>query len=77
MKWSLVWGTWAAAFAVAETVAIRSGDPTAPLSYHLRLIFGTRRNTAHHRVGQLAFAGGVSWVALHLWRDVIDEIVAE
>lgn len=67
-KWRIVWASWAAFFAVAETVALRSGHDHAPLSHHMRHVFGVNRQSPHRRLGQLAYASGVAWLAVHLWK---------
>lgn len=72
--WRLVWASWVAAFIVAETIALRSGQKHAPLSPHMRHALGVkRRGQLHHRVGQIAYATGVSWLAAHLWKAVSDD----
>lgn len=69
-RWTLVWATWAVAFGVAETIAIRSKNPTAPLSHTIRRCLGVRRTPMQRRLGQVAFASGTAWLTIHLWREV-------
>jgi hypothetical protein len=71
-KWSIVWATWAAAFVVAEGIALASKEPTAPLSYHLRRTLGVHKRSVHHRVGQVAFTSGTLWLGWHLYRGVVN-----
>jgi len=65
-RWAVVWGAWVAAFAVAETVAVRSGQPEAPLSHHARRVLLARRS----RAGALLIAGGAAWLTVHLFGEV-------
>lgn len=69
-KWTLVWASWGTAFAVAETIAVRSRNPEAPLSHTLRRVLGVRRKPMHHRAGQVAFVGFGWWLGWHLYRGV-------
>lgn len=69
-KWAIVWGIWTGAFVVAESIALANGDPHAPLSHHMRRALGVRKQSVHHRLGQVAFASSVGWLAVHLWRGV-------
>lgn len=69
-KWAILWGSWVAAFIVAETLAARSKNPQAPLSHQMRRVLGVRRRSVHHRLGQIAFASGTAWLAQHLYREV-------
>jgi hypothetical protein len=71
-KWRLAWGAWVAAFVVAETIALRSGHPQAPMTYHMRHTLGVRRGPAHRALGQLAYGAGIGWLALHLWKEIKD-----
>lgn len=72
-KWGCVWGTWAAYFAVAEYVAIKSGEYDAPLSAHLRCILGAKHPVLARRVaGAFVLAGGSAWLIDHLFRGVMD-----
>lgn len=68
--WGYVWGAWLAYFAVAETVALRSGRPEAPLCHVLRAGLGIRHP---HRVvrqaGQVALGAGIVWFVAHLYED--------
>lgn len=66
-RWAVVWSGWVAYFGVAEYVALRSKDPKAPLSYYLRHALGIPRASLHRRAGQIAFASGVVWLAVHLY----------
>lgn len=63
-RWRIIWVIFAAYFTAAETVAIRSGHPDAPLSAHLRWAFGVHRRS---RLGKLAFGGFALWLFRHLW----------
>lgn len=71
-KWALVWGAWAMAFVVAEGIALASDHPHAPLSHHLRRVFGVHKTSVHHRLGQVAFGSGTLWLGWHLWRGVVN-----
>lgn len=68
--WALLWAGWVASFIAAETIAIRSRNPEAPLSHQLRRVLGVRKQTVHHHLGQVAFAASASWLVWHLWRGV-------
>lgn len=68
LKWAAVWVSWGIYFAAAEYVALRSGDPDAPLSSHLRTILATKRHGRHTRAGQVVAAVTVVWLADHLYR---------
>lgn len=70
-KWSKLWTAWALAFAVAETIAVRSHDPHAPLSHQLRRVLGVRHQPLQRRLGQVAFASFAGWLALHLYREQV------
>lgn len=71
-KWSIVWGSWAAAFGIAEYIAIHTEEYDAPLTAHLRYVLGAKRQPAHRTVGQVALAAGVIWLVDHLYRGVVD-----
>nr|WSW58471.1 hypothetical protein OG513_07685 [Streptomyces sp. NBC_00998] len=66
-RWALVWAGWAAYFATAEYIALRSGHDDAPLSSHLRYVLGARKRSLHTRAGQVAAVAGVVWLAAHLY----------
>ncbi len=63
-RWRALWLAWVAAFAVAETAAIRSGDPHAPLSHHARKAL----RASDHWAGSLVILGGAAWLTHHLFR---------
>ena len=65
----MMWASWIACFAVAETVALRSGDHDATLSAAIRaaLHAGTCTHPRHRRAGQAVFAVFVCWLAPHIW----------
>lgn len=71
-KWSIVWGSWVMAFAVAEFIAVRTEEYDAPLTAHMRYVLGAKRQPAHRTVGQAVFAGGVIWLVDHIYRGVVD-----
>jgi len=72
-KWSIVWGSWVVAFAIAETVAIRSGEYDAPLSAHLRYVLGAKHpHPVRRTAGQAVLVGSAVWLIDHLYRGVID-----
>lgn len=64
-KWGVVWLGWASYFAVAEAAALRTRHPDAPLSAHLRWVFGVHKRSVLGRVG---FAAFFLWLFDHLWR---------
>lgn len=68
-RWRLVWVSWSAAFAIAETVALRSKHPDAPLCAHLRPILGCRAGKAHRTLGASAVCVFAVWFADHLYRE--------
>lgn len=67
-KWQLVWASWAAAFAVAETIALRGKHPHAPLSHHTRKVL----RAGESRAGSIVIIGGAGWLVHHLFRKVAD-----
>lgn len=71
-KWALVWGGWVGFFAVAEAVAVRSGQKTAPLSHHLRKSLGIGGKPFHRTAGQMAMGTGVVWLTAHLYERALD-----
>lgn len=62
-KWRCVWGGWVLAFAVAETFAIQSGNPKAPLSHHARKALRAGESSA----GAIVVGGASAWLISHLW----------
>lgn len=65
-KWGLIWAAWLATFVVAETKAARSGDPTAPLSHHMRRTLG-----AASPLGEIAMLGASAWLHRHIFNESI------
>ncbi len=63
-RWRLIWAAWVGYFAAAETKALRSKHPHAPLSAHLRWVLGIHRKS---KLGRLLFWGFFGWLAKHLW----------
>lgn len=63
-RWACVWAAWGAYFAVAETHALKTAHPHAPLSAHLRWILGVHRKS---KLGKAIFVGFFAWLAAHLW----------
>lgn len=72
-QWKLIWGAWAAYFAVAEYYALKSKNPKAPLSYFLRKTLGVPHTVAHRRAGRIALGGGVVWLIEHLYQAQKEE----
>jgi hypothetical protein len=72
IKWACLWGTWVGFFAVAEAVAVRSGDKVAPLSHHLRRGLGIGGKPVHRTAGQIAMGTGVVWLTAHLYERALD-----
>lgn len=66
IRWAVAWGTWAAAFAVMETVTVRRNNDTALCNY-LRPILGTHGHPAHKAAGVAALVGFVVWFPIHLY----------
>jgi hypothetical protein len=73
-QWTAVWGAWVAFFAVAETVAVRSGKPVAPFTHHLRRSLGIGGKPLHRAAGQIAIGTGVVWVVSHLYERALDQV---
>jgi hypothetical protein len=68
--WRYVWGVWVAYFAVAETKALRSGDPEAPFCHVLRTTLGIRHpHPVARQAGQIALGAGIVWLVAHLYED--------
>jgi hypothetical protein len=74
-KWACVWAGWVGFFAVAEAVAIRSDQKTAPLSHHLRRSLGIGGKPVHRTAGQIAMGTGVVWLVAHLYEKALDATV--
>lgn len=71
--WRWVWLGFAGYFAIAETVAIKSGDPYAPLSHHLRAILGIRKKPMYKYAGQVALGSTLIWLVAHLYKEIVDD----
>lgn len=69
-KWRIFWGSWVAAFVVAESVALVSHHPHAPLSHHLRRHTHLLGKTP---AGRLALLAGSEWLYRHLYRPLVAE----
>lgn len=69
-KWGLVWTGWVAYFAVAEAIAIRTGEYDAPLTAHMRHTLGAKKHPVIRTAGQVALLGGVVWLVDHLYRGI-------
>lgn len=67
-KWRLVWAGWVVTFAVAETIALRSKHPHAPLSHHTRKAL----RAGETRAGSIVLAGASAWFIHHIYRKVAD-----
>jgi hypothetical protein len=76
VTWACVWAGWGLYFAVAEWAALRTGEPHAPLTYHMRHTLGIRKRPVHYRSGQIALASGAVWLAHHLYRGAVDSGVS-
>lgn len=63
-KWGAVWITWGTIFAVAETKALKTDHPHAPLSAHLRWVLGVHRKS---KLGKAVFGAFFAWLFFHLW----------
>lgn len=63
-KWRCVWGAWVVFFVAAETYAIRSKLPEAPLSHHLRT---STHRVAHTRSGRIALWLAADKLHRHLY----------
>jgi hypothetical protein len=66
-KWALFWAGLVVTFAVAETVANRSGNPHAPLSHHMRR---HTRILGKTPLGQAALYAGAGWLYRHLYEPI-------
>lgn len=68
--WALIWISWAAGFAVAEGVALKSDKSEATLSHQTRRLFSARHpSQLRRRVGQFTFACAVCWWTHHIWKE--------
>jgi hypothetical protein len=68
--WKLIWGAWVAYFAVAETIAVRSGEEDAPFCYVLRHSLGIRHpHPVARQAGQIALGAGIVWFIAHLYEE--------
>lgn len=74
-KWGCVWSGWVAYFAVAEWVALRTGEVDAPLSHHMRTVLGAERNHPYRAMGQAGMLGGTLWLVHHIYRGVKNDSV--
>lgn len=70
-KWALLWGSLASAIVIAETVALRSHHPDAPLSHHIRK---RTRRLGRTPLGQVALHIGAGWLHRHLYAPVLEEM---
>lgn len=69
-KWSIIWGTWIAYFAVAEYVAVRSKHRDAPLSSHCRYVLRSQTGDKTQRAaGQIVLGAGFVWLTRHLYNN--------
>jgi hypothetical protein len=66
-KWALAWGAWISYLIVAESIALASDEPSAPLCGVLRPILGARKGNAHTALGMAGYAAGAAWFAVHLF----------
>lgn len=62
--WAAVWLAWTGFFIVAETKALATKHPQAPLSAHLRWVLGVHRKS---KLGKALFWGFFTWLFFHLW----------
>jgi hypothetical protein len=69
-KWRIFWASWVGAFVVAESVALKSHHPHAPLSHHMRKHTHLLGKTP---IGRLALLAGANWLHRHLYRPLIVE----
>lgn len=68
-RWSVVWSAWAAYFAVAEYIAVRSHHRDAPLSAHARYLLAANDDSnAQRRLGQAVLISGMVWFVRHIYR---------
>lgn len=72
-RWQLVWLGWGLYFSAAEYVALRSQDPHAPLSHHVRRALGVRKQPAHQRAGQVALGAALVWFISHIYQEIKDD----
>lgn len=67
-RWALIWAGWIGYLVAAESIALASEHPDAPLCAHLRPVLGARKRNAHTALGLAAYAASVTWFAGHLFR---------
>lgn len=73
-QWGLVWATWAASFLVAESMALRTDLPEAPLSNHLRWVLGIPKKSKHTVAGKVLYIGGAAWLWRHLYKSEVSGV---
>jgi hypothetical protein len=66
-RWALVWAGWFGYFAVAESLALASDEPSAPLCGVLRPVLGARKGNVHTTLGMAAYGSFAAWFAVHLF----------
>jgi hypothetical protein len=70
-KWCIIWTTWLGYFAIAETAAVRSRHPDAPLSAHCRYVLRTKDDNRTQRIlGQIALGAATVWFIRHIYGEV-------
>lgn len=72
-QWPVVWGAWAAYFAVAETVAVKSRRKDAPLSSYLRSLLRTRHGGLQRTIGQVFLGAFLTWLLAHIYRETSND----
>jgi hypothetical protein len=70
-KWAIVWGVLVGAVIAAEVYAIRTGDPRAPLSHHVRR---HTRIMGKSPLGRAMLFVGAGWLHRHLYEPFVREL---
>jgi hypothetical protein len=66
-RWALIWAGWIGFLVAAESLALASDEPEAPLCGVLRPVLGARKGNAHTAVGMVAYGAFAAWFAVHLF----------
>lgn len=68
-RWNVAWSGWVASFAVIETLALRSKNHKATLSYHTAKVFGFGQKTALSTISRRVLGTAMwLWFLFHVLR---------
>ncbi|KAF4408644.1 hypothetical protein GCU69_13170 [Streptomyces lycii] len=67
-RWAVIWAGWVAYFCIAETIAVRSRQPYAPLCAYLRPALGAGGSRVHRAAGTVVVGTAVAWFIPHVFK---------